>query len=218
MSKRGRRAILRVCCAHGVSGDQALACSPLRISTDFKSELPEGVLTPFLGPHSLYIPCDEFFARCSMKRLVREGVWIGVPLETGGFTPVLVARVSKQPGVLLGYCFPIQGDLRQLDGELKTLSPKDAVVIARFGELGVIEGRWPVLAEASGWVRECWPTPFFSRREEFTGRMWLIEYDDVDPSEEKANRPASLNDPAVPRDGLYGALAFEKLLTKLVGN
>ena len=63
----------------------------------------------------------------------------------------------------------------------------------------------------------CWPTPAFGRLEELTGRAFKVIYDDADPNrllgEERIDRSELAS---MPKDGLSGAGAVERILTRLL--
>src|SRR5690348_8676061 len=111
-----------------------------------------------------------------------EGDWFAVPLQGGGFVAGVIARaMPHKEGVLLGYFFgPRRSEAPALD-ELSGLSAPDAVLVERFGDLGIVNGTWPLLGRIDGWDRNAWPTPAFGRFEELTGRAFKVIYDDANP-------------------------------------
>ena len=147
-----------------------------------------------------------------------EGDWFAVPLQGGGFAAGIIARTMPQKeGVLLGYFFGPKRDEVPTPDDLRGLSASDAVLVERFGDLGVVQGTWPLLGHINGWDRNAWPTPPFGRFEELTGRAFKVIYDDADPNrlhcEEQVDR-SELAD--MPKDGLSGAGAVEKMLAQLL--
>jgi len=67
------------------------------------------------------------------------------------------------------------------------------------------------------WDRGAWPTPAFGRLEELTGRAYKVIYDDGDPNRllrEEGIDPRELA--SMPKDGLSGAGAMERVLTRLL--
>jgi hypothetical protein len=71
----------------------------------------------------------------------REGDWFAVPLRAGGFAAVIVARAMPgREGVLLGYFFGPRRDRVPTLDELSALSASDAVLVERFGDLGILDG------------------------------------------------------------------------------
>lgn len=145
----------------------------------------------------------------------QEGDWFAVPLQEGGFAVGIIARTTPhKDGILLGYFFGPRCDQLPKLEEFSRLSTVDAVLVERFGDLGLINGTWPILGQISGWDRSAWPTPAFGRFEELTGRALKVIYDDTDPNKlicEKQIDAAELAD--LPKDGLSGAGAVETILT-----
>ncbi len=101
--------------------------------------------------------------------------------------------------------------------ELSGLSAPGAVLVDRFGDLGIVNGTWPLLGHIDGWDRSAWPTPAFGRLEELTGRAFKVIYDDANPNRlvrEEQVDPSELT--GMPRDGLSGAGAVEMILDGLL--
>jgi hypothetical protein len=148
----------------------------------------------------------------------REGDWFAVPLQGSGFAAGIIARaMPRRQGVLLGYFFgPRRDAVPKLD-ELSSLSASDAALVERFGDLGILDGTWPLVGRTDGWKRSVWPTPVFGRLEELTGRAFKVIYDDADPNlllREERIDPSELA--SMPKDGLSGARAVEGILTRLL--
>jgi Immunity protein 26 len=75
-----------------------------------------------------------------MKVNYREGDWFAVPLRNGGFAVGVIARANPR-GVSLGYFFgPPRSDVPRLD-EVADLRSGDAVLVRKFGHLGILNGR-----------------------------------------------------------------------------
>jgi len=146
----------------------------------------------------------------------REGDWFAVTLQGGGFAVGLIARANPG-GVLLGYFFgPVRPEVPAL-GDVAGLRPGDAVLVRKFGHLGIVQGKWPLLGRADGWDRTEWPIPVFIRYEELTGRSFRVFYDDDDPNEvirEEQVAPGEAEQG--PKDGLMGAGFAEAALTQLL--
>jgi Immunity protein 26 len=110
-----------------------------------------------------------------------EGDWFALPLREGGFAVGVVARANPEEA-LLGYFFgPRRAELPSL-ADVADLKAADAVFVAKFGHLGITQGKWPLLGRLEGWRREDWPMPVFVRYEELTGRSFRVFYDENDPS------------------------------------
>ena len=147
-----------------------------------------------------------------------EGDWFAVPLREGGFAVGVIARAMPQKGgVLLGYFFGPRHDTAPPLEELSELSASEAVLVRKFGHLGLIDETWPLLGRIGGWDRGAWPIPAFGRFEELTGRAFKVIYDDTNPNRlisEKEIDPRELA--SLPKDGLLGSGAVERVLTGLL--
>jgi len=150
------------------------------------------------------------------KVTYREGDWFAVPLRDGGFAVGLIARANPG-GVLLGYFFgPLRSEVPKLP-DLAVLRPSDAVLIRKFGHLGIVGGKWPLVGRLDGWDRRDWPTPVFVRYEELTGRSFRVFYDDDDPNKVLHEEQVAPGEGEhAPKDGLMGARFAEVTLTRLL--
>jgi hypothetical protein len=146
----------------------------------------------------------------------REGDWFAVPLRDGGFATGIIARANPK-GVLLGYFFgPKREAVPSLD-EVAELNPGDAILVRKFGHLGLTGGTWPVIGRFENWDRSQWTMPAFVRYEELTGRSFQVLYDPDDPNKfirEEQVSPGEAEQ--VPKDGLMGVGFAEKVLTTLL--
>lgn len=105
-----------------------------------------------------------------------------------------------------------------LSRKRKQLRSSDAVMVRKFGHLGLKQGKWPILGRLEDWDRREWPMPVLVRCEELTGRPFRALYDDNDPNKllrEEQVQPGEAEQGA--KDGLLGAGAVEKVLTGLLG-
>lgn len=145
-----------------------------------------------------------------------EGDWFTVPLRTGGFGLGVVARASPS-GILLGYFFGPRNQAQPTRDSYAGLTPKDAVLVARFGDLGLKQGEWLVIGGDADWDREKWPVPVFRRSEQLSGRTYQVFYDDSDPGLLIREEQISADSPTTgPSDSLFGAGAVEKALTRIL--
>jgi hypothetical protein len=146
----------------------------------------------------------------------REGDWFAVPLRDRGYATGLIARANPK-GALLGYFFgPRRAQIPRLH-DVSGLRPGDAMLVRKFGHLGIVHGTWPLLGRLDGWERQGWPTPVFVRYEELTGRSFHVYYDDDNPNKvlrEKQVAPGEAEQ--APKDGLMGAGFTEAILTRLL--
>jgi hypothetical protein len=146
----------------------------------------------------------------------REGDWFAVPLRDGGFAVGVIARANPG-GVLLGYFFgPPRPEIPELQ-DVACLRPGDAVLVRKFGHLGIVQGKWPLLGRMDGWGRRDWPTPVFVRYEQLTGRSFRVFYDDDDPNRVlREEKIAPGEEEQGPKDGLMGAGFAEAALTQIL--
>ena len=148
------------------------------------------------------------------KRLpYREGDWFGVPLERHGFAVGRISRFDGR-GAVLGYFFgPSRVRLPDIE-ELRSVAPKQAFWVQRFGDLHLLEGKWPIIRSIE-WNRTEWPVPVFGRVDA-TGEMaWRVSYSDelVEVSE----APCRVVDAKfMPRDSLAGAGAIETIVSAVL--
>jgi len=143
-----------------------------------------------------------------------EGTWFAVPLRREGFAVGLLTRVAGD-GPVFGYFFgPRRTQVPDIH-ETETLAPQDAIFVALFGDLGLLNGEWPVIGQHRKWDRDEWPLPALVRVDEMANKAWQVAYSDqlqvvseepLDPSLAKES----------PRDGLWGYGAVEKRLTRLL--
>jgi hypothetical protein len=97
---------------------------------------------------------------------------------------------------------------------MANLKPTDAVLVGKFGHLGLTRGTWLIIGRLADWDRTKWPMPVFVRYEELTGRSFNVFYDDDDPAKllrEEWIAPGAR--PQGPKDGLMGTGFVEKILT-----
>lgn len=150
------------------------------------------------------------------KRRYCAGDWFAVPLRDGGFAIGVVARVSTG-GVLLGYFFGPKVDVVPSLDAVGELRATDAVMVRRFGHLGLEQGKWPILGRLATWEPAAWPMPVFVRYEELSGRSFRVVYADDNPNELLREQQVPPGDSEQgPKDGMLGAGAVEKVLTGLL--
>ena len=116
---------------------------------------------------------------------------------------------------MLGYFFGPRLASAEM-AALDDLDPKNAVLRVIFGDLGLINGEWPIRGKAPDWDRSEWPMPDFVRRDPLGRRKpVLVRYSDTDPMRVEAE--FSIDDDAgLARDAAYGYGAVEIELTKLL--
>ena len=144
-----------------------------------------------------------------------EGDWFAVPLRSSGYATGVVAR-SATGGILLGYFFgPCRVSIPPVN-EVVQAAAKDAVLVERFGDLGIIQHEWPIIGPTPNWNRESWPVPHFVRKDRISGDLYVVEYSDT-LQELRSRKVSQSRAMALPEDGLAGYGAVEIQLTKLLG-
>jgi hypothetical protein len=125
----------------------------------------------------------------------------------------VAARVGK-PGHVLGYFSPIRHKtLPALDEA--SFEPTAALWVHRFGDLGILEGTWPILGTLHNWNPADWPIPDFVHHDLLRDRSYRVSYDgvlDSRPTWTPAT-PESLQ--GLDEDGLAGSRFVELKLAKL---
>lgn len=153
------------------------------------------------------------------KRLpYKEGDWFSVPLKDGTYGVGLVARSPKGGKVLLGYFFgPKRATPPSVD-DIARLEKEDAVLVARFGDLGLYNGEWSVVGRSGPWDRTAWPMPAFARTASTdSSRAYLTLYADDDPTQTLRETACDAEEASrFPQDGVWGYGAIEVILTDLL--
>src|SRR5947199_8190807 len=91
-----------------------------------------------------------------------EGTGFAVPLRDGGYGVGIVARIAGR-GVTLGYFFGPRRSVVPNLSEVETLTPDMAILVEIFGDLGLIEGRWPIIGLNASWDLRFWPMHAYRR-------------------------------------------------------
>jgi hypothetical protein len=114
----------------------------------------------------------------------------------------VVARADGK-GIALGYFF----------GQHHDLDPAKAVRVCRFGDRGILTGRWRVVGRVPDFVRAQWPVPVFCRSGEI-----LVHYDDQTLQVVSERRSSPEECRGLPEDGLEGSGFVEIKLTRLLAS
>ena len=118
-----------------------------------------------------------------------EGTVFVVPLRSGGYARGIVTRASKEGICLFGYFFgPRLSSLEEV--EFDDLEPANAILRLRFGDLGLINGEWPIKGQIPKWNRSQWAMPDAVRKDPL-GRKDPVRicYDDTDPNRRVSEYP-----------------------------
>jgi len=152
-----------------------------------------------------------------MKKLpYREGDLFTLPLRDSGIAIGLIARAGPRGQVLFGYFFNLRYDNLPDLVDFSRLTPGDAIVRYRFGDLGLINGRWQILGAMPRWDRIHWPMPPFVREDPLTGHKAQVIYAEDDPSLELSCIKLTDTMMTDPKDGVAGCGYIELWLTQLL--
>ena len=143
----------------------------------------------------------------------QEGDWFALPVEGGHVATGIIARAAPRGRILFGYFYRPDG-VRVPDlVELISRKPEHAALIARFGDRGFVDGSWTVIGRQPQWNRAEWPMPAFGHEDQITGRFTGRSYPGDDPSGRfKESRISASRYRELPRDGLYGSVAIQRVL------
>ena len=149
-----------------------------------------------------------------------EGQWFAVPLKTGGYALGIIVRGSYKTRGGLGYFFGPRYEEVPDERETWSKQPSDAILIAWFGDLGIIWGRWPLIPSTRPFRREEWPVPKFGQVDwENPSKGWLVEYRQEANGWELPIRRTYCDAKdliGLPEDGVCGYEAIENILTHLL--
>lgn len=107
----------------------------------------------------------------------REGQWFAVPLRTGGYALGIIVRGSYKTKGGLGYFFGPKFDAPPEDEITWRATPADALLISKFGDLGILSGRWPLIPSTRPFSSDEWPIPVFGIVLPFpVGKGYVREY------------------------------------------
>jgi hypothetical protein len=158
----------------------------------------------------------------SRKRLsYEEGQWFGVPLRGGGYAVGIIVRGSVRTRGGLGYFFGPSRASVPTSTDIEGLAAADAIYVTWFGDLGLINGRWPLITSSRVFARAAWPIPRFRRVNSLIpGMSTLVEYDQ-DATRMLLNTVRQQWVPTsdvadLPEEGLDGSGAVEIKLARLL--
>ncbi len=161
------------------------------------------------------------------ERLIyEEGTWFAVPLRQGGYAVGRVARRAPEGKIILAYLFGPNRERVPTVNELDHLEPDEAVKVIRAGDLGLLDGSWPVIGDSPRWERERWPMPTFIRKEPripayilgetIAPRAWRVIYSDDDPNTVVSEEQIPYETTGLAPDSLHGHKAAETYLSQIL--
>jgi hypothetical protein len=148
----------------------------------------------------------------------REGDLFGIPIKPKGYYIGIVARCSPKSPTCLGFFFGKKFiSLPGLDQVHQ--KAKEAILIAWFGDLGLIIGDWPIIGPINNFQAEEWPVPLFKRIDLLDPSFgWIVEYPQTAPVFTRSigeTRVEASSLEGLVEDELYGSKALEITLAKL---
>jgi hypothetical protein len=143
----------------------------------------------------------------------REGDWVMIPLDSGGFATGLIARMNGT-GRLLGYFFGPRWQEPPVPDDVKPLRPQDAFWVKFCGDRGILEGNWQIFHHDDDWSRAEWPLPAFGYEDRLVNATYQRFYaeDTLDfVRQERVPRSVYEN---LPSDGSGSARTVEVFLDR----
>jgi len=147
----------------------------------------------------------------------KEGTWFAVPLRGGGYAAGVVTRlVPTQGKIVLAYFFAPKRDFVPQLSDVADLTSRSAIKIARVGDLGIIDGSWPIIGELPRWNRDDWPMPTFIRKDDLSNTAWRVQYSDSNPNQVISERLIPFDSSEYEKDSLLGAGAAEIIISRML--
>jgi len=148
-----------------------------------------------------------------------EGQWFVVPLRDGTYCIGIIVRGNYHTRGGLGYFFDKKYFTVPMADETYLMSKDNAILICKFGDLGIIHGEWPLINNGKPFLREEWPVPVFHRVFPLKDNTAVIvEYDQNINGVERPLRETltRLTEDILklPKDMLFGSGAVEIELTR----
>jgi hypothetical protein len=148
----------------------------------------------------------------------RQGDWFAVPLEDGGYAIGIAAYLDGTGGVI-GYFFGPRFGTVPSGADIPNYGPEDAIYVTMFGDLGLIQGEWPVIGQCPNSDASAWPMPIFRHYDPITGQLRLFRYSESSLATEIPVSPAGYEPEEIdklPRAGLCGAKGVALVLAALL--
>jgi hypothetical protein len=150
----------------------------------------------------------------------KEGQWFAIPLRKGGFCFGTIVRGDFKTKGGLGYFFgPKYLDV-PTDRDTWGANYKDAILITLFGDLGIVNGCWPIIHSTRPFVKQEWPIPKFGTKISLVPRKGLIrEYEQNNKGQLIMIREVASTEKDIfglPEDIIMGGGSVEIKLTKIL--
>ncbi len=140
-------------------------------------------------------------------------------LQVGSWGFMREQKKGRGGSAPFGYFFGKVHHELPKQSELSQLKPEESVLQCKFGDLGLIEGKWHIIGIIRPWIREDWPMPALmipADKDNFLYFDQLIQYDENFPSKElyrERHPPGSLN---LPLAAMPGSTALEWDLSDII--
>ena len=150
----------------------------------------------------------------------REGQWFAVPLRRGGYAIGIIVRGSYKTKGGLGYFFGPKYLNIPSDKDTIEKKPNEAILITRFGDLGIVMGSWPLIQSSRSFYKQEWPIPKFGTEISLLpGKGFIREYNHAETGKwilvgEKVIKISEIV--GLPEDASLGGGAVEIKLTILL--
>lgn len=144
---------------------------------------------------------------------LQEGAVFLVPLPTSGYGVGVLVRTNKKGqafGFFFGPCVENAGQV-----VIENLKPANVMLMCRFGDYGLFNGRWPIIGHIKDWKINRWDLPKFVRPHDYENLKYLTEYNDrLQAVSEHVVDAQSVSH--LPEDAQYGSSIVEKKLGELL--
>jgi hypothetical protein len=151
-----------------------------------------------------------------------EGQWFAIPLRNGGYALGIIVRGNYQTKGGLGYFFGPCYDHIPDNDDVWKINPDDALLITQFGDLGIINGRWPIILSTRPFSKDEWPIPKFgSVNPLIPHKAFVREYQQDNAGELQVVREIVVDAKEIaglPTDSSMGGGAVEIRLSDLLSN
>ena len=149
-----------------------------------------------------------------------EGQWFAIPLRNGGYALGIIVIGSYKTKGGLGYFFGPKYLEIPDDKAILEKQPGDAILVAIFGDLGIINGNWPLIQSSRPFSKEEWPIPKFGMKISLVQRKGFIrEYKQNEAGDLILHRETVVAEEDIlnlPTDSIMGGGAIEIKLTNLL--
>ncbi len=158
-----------------------------------------------------------------MKLYPKEGTVVAIPTEPSGWVLGIYVRTKKgrSASAPFGYFFGrVYKDIPSAS-EITELRPEHSILQCKFGDLGLVEGRWKIIGSIEPWDRTNWPMPPLmipADPKQFLNYDQLVRYDEDNPSRELFRESHPAGTLRLPLAAMPGSTALERKLSDIVND